>query len=655
MSEAIAEQPTAVAECSLVMKGGITSGVVYPRAVTELAGKYRFRRIGGSSAGAIAAVLAAAAEYHRGRTGSASRPSDPAAHLTGPPVPGGSAALSSPSPPEPAAEAAGFERLSRLPTQLHAQLPRLFTPSPATRQVFDLLSAWIEPGRSRLGRFLVWLGRLLRHGWLPFVAVTLLLLLPGFLSATTLVGGLRPQTWWPVLGATAIWLPLALAGGLLASAILTGRGAWRAINGNGFGMVNGHLSDDSAALTDWLTREINLTAGRSAGEPPLTFGDLWGAAATAEFRRSFTRGQGAAARFDHSTPSIAWSRLDPALDLRVMTTCLTHRLPQSFPFFDDTYLFCPSCLADYFPSTVTRTMIDHARDAVDPGDPWTPPRCPRHDQPLHRLPFAPDIPVVVAARLSLSFPVLISAVPLYHQDFFKRRTNDRSVPVVTAWFSDGGITSNFPMQFFDAWLPNRPTFGINLTDFEADYDDQPVTLPAATKRARLTETPIRTALDLLTTTLATMQNWPDRVQMDSPGFKDRIATIRTAPGEGGLNLAMNPETIARLSAKGALAGAKLRDDFDFELHRWLRFRIAMNGLSVALARFGENLPDFEAHLPEPWGRPTYQFRASREARVRQDARDLADLAAGWAADGWPANRDRPPRPEPVLRFGPGSH
>ena len=31
------------AECDLVMKGGITSGIVYPPAVLELAPRYRFR------------------------------------------------------------------------------------------------------------------------------------------------------------------------------------------------------------------------------------------------------------------------------------------------------------------------------------------------------------------------------------------------------------------------------------------------------------------------------------------------------------------------------------------------------------------------------------------------------------------------------------
>src|SRR4051794_41884180 len=51
--------------CDIVMKGGITSGVVYPNAVLELAAAYRLKSIGGASAGAIAAAAAAAAEYGR--------------------------------------------------------------------------------------------------------------------------------------------------------------------------------------------------------------------------------------------------------------------------------------------------------------------------------------------------------------------------------------------------------------------------------------------------------------------------------------------------------------------------------------------------------------------------------------------------------------
>lgn len=51
--------------CDIVMKGGITSGVVYPKAIAELAKEFRFKNVGGTSAGAIAAALAAAAEYAR--------------------------------------------------------------------------------------------------------------------------------------------------------------------------------------------------------------------------------------------------------------------------------------------------------------------------------------------------------------------------------------------------------------------------------------------------------------------------------------------------------------------------------------------------------------------------------------------------------------
>jgi hypothetical protein len=52
--------PSAV--CDVIMKGGITSGVVYPLALTELARQFRFSQVGGTSAGAIAAAAAAAAE-----------------------------------------------------------------------------------------------------------------------------------------------------------------------------------------------------------------------------------------------------------------------------------------------------------------------------------------------------------------------------------------------------------------------------------------------------------------------------------------------------------------------------------------------------------------------------------------------------------------
>jgi len=52
-------------KCDIVMKGGITSGIVYPGLICKLAERYQFKSIGGTSAGAIAAALTAAAEYAR--------------------------------------------------------------------------------------------------------------------------------------------------------------------------------------------------------------------------------------------------------------------------------------------------------------------------------------------------------------------------------------------------------------------------------------------------------------------------------------------------------------------------------------------------------------------------------------------------------------
>ena len=51
--------------CDLVMKGGVSSGVVYPKLIGRLAEGYHFKSIGGTSVGAIAAAGCAAAELGR--------------------------------------------------------------------------------------------------------------------------------------------------------------------------------------------------------------------------------------------------------------------------------------------------------------------------------------------------------------------------------------------------------------------------------------------------------------------------------------------------------------------------------------------------------------------------------------------------------------
>jgi hypothetical protein len=98
----------------LVMKGGITSGVAYPPAISALAHKYCFKNIGGTSAGAIAAGVAATAEYRRRVTGTMH----------------------------------GFELLDGLPAELGktdargtTRLLRLFQADPCCRRLFRILNA----------------------------------------------------------------------------------------------------------------------------------------------------------------------------------------------------------------------------------------------------------------------------------------------------------------------------------------------------------------------------------------------------------------------------------------------------------------------------------------------------------------------------------
>jgi predicted acylesterase/phospholipase RssA len=108
--------------CDVVMKGGITSGVVYPGAVVRLAKRYRFRSIGGTSAGALAAVAVAAAEYGR---------------------------------PD------GFRKLAAIPGELGKTVGRdpfvltLFPPEPANRRLFRAALGFQRHGlvRGILGTF----------------------------------------------------------------------------------------------------------------------------------------------------------------------------------------------------------------------------------------------------------------------------------------------------------------------------------------------------------------------------------------------------------------------------------------------------------------------------------------------------------------------
>jgi hypothetical protein len=65
------------------------------------------------------------------------------------------------------------------------------------------------------------------------------------------------------------------------------------------------------------------------------------------------------------------------------------------------------------------------------------------------------------------------------------------------------------------------------------------------------------------------------LQSTLPGYRERIAHVALRPEDGGLNLAMDQQTILKLTGYGEQAGELLRDRIDFDAHRWRRFLVAM--------------------------------------------------------------------------------
>jgi predicted acylesterase/phospholipase RssA len=576
-------------ECDIIMKGGITSGVVYPLAITELAKDYRLRNIGGTSAGAIAAGLAAAAELGRDN-------------------PKG-----------------GFPELAKLPDFLAGNLQRLFQPSPKTRPAFSVLLTWISPG-GKIKKLLLTLLNLVRFHWFAFLLGALLGLALFWVVAD-----------WPSQGqllkprAMPLRVFSALFWGFLVAGIVLLVRAIKAIQGNAFGMCSGmpaHEPANDPALTPWLAGLLNETAGKTGG--PLTFGDLQGR----------------------------------EINLEVMTTNLTLGSPTRLPFSSREYFFHPEELRRFFPEDIVQWMEDH-------------PFIPEKDRekadiqrivdetPYRPLPGPADMPVVVAARMSLSFPVLISAVPLYAVDWSLKRNREardakRAPELGRCWFSDGGIGSNFPVHFFDGLLPSRPTFGINLRPFHPDHpkksdESENVRFPTEARQGIL---PAWTNIDglksFLVTIINTMQNWVDSTQMRLPGYRDRVVHVHLTDDEGGMNLTMPEERIEALTARGQAAGRALQT-IDWDDHRWIRYLTAMSQLGTRLERMEEIYSaGYDQFLAARDPNKTPYDRSQRwKTRALQATADLMSLVRSWRTPDRNLRLDHEaPKPEPELRIGP---
>jgi hypothetical protein len=99
------------------------------------------------------------------------------------------------------------------------------------------------------------------------------------------------------------------------------------------------------------------------------------------------------------------------------------------------------------------------------------------------------------------------------------------------------------------------------------------------------------------------------------------------------------------------------DTFDFDLHRWIRYRISMSELDElleALSASYRGSAGYEAFLAA-YGptAPNYGTGGTAPATADQQAtRQLMDLATTWAGDAHPSSAGTVPRPKPSLRVVP---
>jgi hypothetical protein len=257
----------------------------------------------------------------------------------------------------------------------------------------------------------------------------------------------------------------------------------------------------------------------------------------------------------------------------MFSTNLAHGRPYIFPFAvpdgkptrfrdRDRLFFNLEALKPYLPDDVLAWMKEHGkpyrldedRKGKDPDEQEA------VKKGLLELPDPKNFPVLLAARMSLSFPFLFSAVPLWAINYDAPR-GERHFH--HCWFSDGGISSNFPIHLFDGLVPLWPTFGINL---EPKIDGRdPVFLPMKYtqgygERWNLFDEKDNLAArfgGFLSSIVAAMQNWNDNSLARMPGVRDRIARVRLNENEGGLNLDMEASIIQNITKRGEQAAEQL--------------------------------------------------------------------------------------------------
>ena len=619
----------------LVLKGGVVDGVIYPALIVELARQYRFQSIAGTSVGAIAASVAAAAEFSR-RFGSDTGFNEVLRKL-----------------PDELAKTQRVEASGESVSKIRS----LFQPDVSLRRLF---AAFVDIASSRnWGKGQI-LGNVGRAIWTHYSKAfhrgfSITIGLGGFIFLMYAAG---KHTLWgclvtffdlsdfrahfhaalPTVVCGMLWaLLLGLFGGLLGLVLALVCDIKKLTKADGFGFCSG-LSEDGGktdALIEWLHQGIQGAAMLPLSRP-LTFGDLWQAP-----------GGPASASGGNSARSI---------DLRMIATAVSHARPYEFPTdADSTRLFFRfSELEKYFPQSI----IEHLRIVSKPYTSYetlpsvnpqaipdlinTPFPIDPVGKDFRELPIA-DLPILVATRLSMNFPLLFKAIPLWSIDRERGRTYrvPYQAPAPSfkrTWFTDGGVTANFPVHFFDKPVPQWPTFGVFIAERSRDrrYQNLPDgsdELPAFYLPKFHTEgasekwhdidgedeldnnaSPLETLspppktstpqmfVNYLGSLVFTAKDWADNANMRMVGVRDRVVIVyKNGSGNGGLNLKLQPEVIRKLAyVNGVKAGQELVRKFNTDPtcsnpqldgtpgwldHRWVRLNAYLVALKVHLSGF----------------------------------------------------------------------
>jgi hypothetical protein len=420
----------------------------------------------------------------------------------------------------------------------------------------------------------------------------------------------------------------------------------------------GPRGQSKEGLTQALHRLYNALAGLPAEAAPVPFGALWtaGAGGTPESR---------------------------SIDLQMITTALGMRRPFRIPNDPGTeplagFYFDETEWRQLFPKPVVDWLVEQARTHHEV-------RAEDTRRVLRPLPPSGRLPIIVATRLSLSFPGLLSAVPLYvlfAGRSFRKESDRAAYRARRVYFSDGGITSNCPVQLFDAALPGRPTFAVKLHTLERgedpgrwprflDGEDDPELKPRP-----MATTPFAAIVDMAIAVVMSGLRWRDSLQRALPGYQERVIHVGIPRNTGGLNLGMSAEDIIGLSECGRSAAERIVAEFKgprlegranrWDRHRWIRLRAMLAATRAFAGEVRRGQAAFAgvdgAPLPAPRPADYRDLLASEpsleprlgDGRARAEARALlAALAAlpesDVQGDGVQGNA---PKPAPRLGLAP---